>query len=397
MRRSNLRQGDIVGLILRRFRHALLLGTLGALAALTPASGQEGGSEAVRSPEVHADGRVTLRRHAPDASDVKLVLAGGLPVSMSRGEEGVWSLTTEPLPPDFYTYYFLLDGAPAGDPANPIGKPVITGGQEGLLHVPGPDTLVWEEGDVPRGALDRHVYESRLFGEERELWVYTPPGYGMEGNGHRYPVLYLLHGVMEDARAWTTAGRADVILDNLIERGEVEPMLVVMPLGYGFADAPGRARELLGPIDHRPIMDAFAESLLREIVPLVERSYSVRADADSRAIAGVSMGGSQALYIGLNHSDRYRWIVSMSGALIMYAGRFDEFFPHVSASLEPVRLISMTTGTEDFLLGINRRFSEWLRAQGVALSYQDTPGGHTWGVWRRSLASIAPLLFKPTH
>ncbi len=219
----------------------------------------------------------------------------------------------------------------------------------------------------------------------------------MEGNGHRYPVLYLLHGVMEDARAWTTAGRADVILDNLIERGEVEPMLVVMPLGYGFADAPGRARELLGPIDHRPIMDAFAESLLREIVPLVERSYSVRADADSRAIAGVSMGGSQALYIGLNHSDRYRWIVSMSGALIMYAGRFDEFFPHVSASLEPVRLISMTTGTEDFLLGINRRFSEWLRAQGVALSYQDTPGGHTWGVWRRSLASIAPLLFKPTH
>jgi enterochelin esterase family protein len=384
-------------LIRRPVYYALAFAMLGSVAAMAPASGQDQASDRIGPPEVHTDGRVTFRRRAPDANDVRLVLEGSGPTSMLRNEDGVWSLTTDPLSPDFYTYHFLVDGTPAGDPANPLGKPVITGGQEGLVHVPGPDTLVWEQGDAPPGALRRHVYESHVIGEERELWVYTPPGYE-QGATPGYPVLYLLHGVMDDARAWTTAGRAHVILDNLIARGQAEPMLVVMPLGYGFADAPERAPTLLGPIDHRPLMDAFAESLLREVIPLVEESYAVRADPDSRAIAGLSMGGSQALYVGMNHPDRFGWVVSMSGALIMYGGRFDELFPGAGdGSLERVRLISMTTGAEDFVLGVNRQFSEWLAARGVSVAYQETPGGHTWGVWRRALTSLAPLLFKPAR
>jgi enterochelin esterase family protein len=153
--------------------------------------------------------------------------------------------------------------------------------------------------------------------------------------------------------------------------------------------------ELLGPADHFALMDTFAQSLLTEIVPLVEAAYPVRTDAGSRAIAGLSMGGTQALYIGLEHPDRFSWIGTMSGAFIMFAGGFDAWFSSLDgASRDAVRLVWMSVGTQDFLRGINQEISESLTSNGLPVSYDETPGGHAWGVWRRALARLTPLLFR---
>src|SRR5262249_19784036 len=146
---------------------------------------------------------------------------------------GVWSVTTDPLPPDIYPYSFVVDGTTVADPSNVLVKPIVMGGNQSLVHVPGPPELSWEENDVPHGTLHRHCYHSKVAGEGRDFFVSTPPGYDPAGQV-KYPALSLLHGITDDASAWTTAGRANVILDNLTATGKVKPMLVVMPLGYGF-------------------------------------------------------------------------------------------------------------------------------------------------------------------
>src|SRR5579875_1943947 len=189
--------------------------------------------EPLRSPEVGEDGRVTFRFRAPNAKEVLVALDGAPRAAMHQDDQGVWSLTTDPLPPDVYPYSFVVDGTMLADPSNPLVKPIVMGGNQSLVHVPGPPELSWEVNDVPHGTLHRHFYRSAIAGEGRDFHVYTPPGYDPAGR-EEYPVLYLLHGITDDASAWTTAGRAHVILDNLIARGEARPMVVVMPLGYAF-------------------------------------------------------------------------------------------------------------------------------------------------------------------
>ncbi len=351
--------------------------------------------QAVRSPEVLSDGRVIFRFRAPNAREVFLARDGVPRRAMSKNDQGIWSVTTEALPPDLYSYVFIVDGVALADPANPVFKPIVTGGAESLVHVPGPASLSWEPNDVPHGTLHRHSYQSALIGEAREFWVYTPPGYDPAA-ARTYPVLYLLHGVLEDASAWTAAGQAHVILDNLIAARKVRPLLIVMPFGYGFANVPDRIAEQFGTLStQKKIMDVMTSNLLDEVIPQVERAYRVTKNRDARAIAGVSMGGSQALYIGLNHLDRFAWIGSFSGALIMYYGLFREWFPDLTAGANPrIRLLWMACGTEDFLIGINRKYKDWLKANGVRFTAIETPGAHTWPVWRRNLSEFASLLFQ---
>ena len=348
-----------------------------------------------RSPEVAADGRVTFRLRAPEAEKALVVLSGERPVAMARGESGVWSHTTEPLAPDLYSYFFVVDGLPRSDAANPLGKPVMTGGTHSIVHVPGPPSLLWEVGDVPRGAVERHAYASAAVGEEREYFVYTPPGYDPAGE-RRYPVLYLLHGVGDEASAWRVAGRADVILDNLIARGEARPMLLVMPLGYGFDRPAERMWQVVNNLpEHRRTQDVQAAALLDEILPRVEAAYRVAPDRDSRAIAGLSMGGAQALYVGLRQPDRFAWIGSFSGALMMFGEGFDAVFPGLDRQDgERPRLLWISCGEEDFVLGVNRQYRDWLAAKGLPFAWHETAGGHTWRVWRRNLADFARLLFQ---
>ncbi len=352
----------------------------------------------VRSPEVHADGRVTFRFYAPGAKNVLLVRDGGTPVKMSLDGSGAWSMTTAPLSPEFYTYFFVVDGVPTADPSNTLATEVAVGGHESILHVAGPKALAWQARDIPHGILHRHEYSSTAVAESRQYWVYTPPGFN-KASRKKYPVLYLLHGVMETGTAWITAGRANVILDNLIERGQAEPMLVVFPLGYGFPDFPDRVGDLLlNAVNQRAVMGIVATTLLEEIGPQVESSYPVEKGRESRAIAGVSMGGAQAMYIGLNHPDRFAWIGSFSAAIPMFAEGYGAFFPQLAAAVDPrLRLFWIAIGTEDFLLDSNREFSAWLKLKGTRFTKIETPGGHGWSVWHRDLAAFLPLLFTSTR
>ncbi|MCS6952449.1 MAG: alpha/beta hydrolase-fold protein [Bryobacterales bacterium] len=346
----------------------------------------------VVSPEVHPDRRVTFRFRAPNAKEVLLAREGAPRVAMQRDEQGIWSVTVGPLEPDLYGYSFVVDGVGLVDPSNPLMKPNLLNTQS-MVHVPGPPSLPWELNDVPRGTVHRHFYRSQVVGDDRDYYVYTPPGYDPAGKV-RYPVLYLLHGYSDDARAWTEVGRAHVILDNLIAQGKARPMVVVMPLGYGAPEIVSRSGPpLRNPELRKRNYDRFRDALLTEMIPQVERTYRVLTDRTARAIAGLSMGGAESLYIGLNALERFAWIGAFStGGL---GEDFAATFPNLDAKANAqLRLLWIGCGTEDFLLELNRKFRQWLTAKGVKHTAVETPGAHTWMVWRRYLAEFAPLLFR---
>jgi enterochelin esterase-like enzyme len=346
----------------------------------------------VVSPEVGTDRRVTFRFRAPGAKEVFVAREGAERLAMQKDEQGVWSVTTEALEPDLYGYSFQADGVTLLDPSNHLTKPNLIWASN-MVHVPGPASLPWEIGDVPRGTLHRHFYRSGVVGDHRDYYVYTPPGY--DGSAAtRYPVLYLLHGFSDEANGWTAVGRAHVILDNLIAQGKAKPMLVVMPLGYGapeivkagfrgFSDAGLRQRNF----------DRFRDALLTEVIPQVEKSYRVNADRAARAIAGLSMGGAESLYTGLNALDRFAWIGAFSSGGLR--DEFDADFPGLGAKAnDKIRLLWIACGTEDQLINVNRKVRAWLTSKGVKHEAVETPGAHTWMVWRRNLAEFAARLFK---
>ena len=191
-------------------------------------------AQPIISPEVHPDGRVTFRLKAPAAKEVQLHCQAVKGATMKKINKAVVPFTTDPLEPDIYAYSFNVDGLRMIDPSNPLIKYNLRN-IDSQVHVPGPKSLPWEINDVPHGVLHQHFYKSAVAGDERNFIVYTPPGYDPTAK-KRYPVLYLLHGYTDDSTAWTSVGLANVILDNLIARGQAKPMIVVMPLGYGTLD-----------------------------------------------------------------------------------------------------------------------------------------------------------------
>jgi len=343
------------------------------------------------SPEVGPDRTVTFRFRAPNAQQVFLAREGAERIAMQKDESGVWSVTTGPLEPDLYGYSFIADGVALLDPANPLMKPNLLSTQS-IMHVPGPPSLPWEVNNVPRGAIHRHFYKSEIVGDDRDFFVYTPPGYDPKGS-RRYPVLYLLHGFSDDASAWTAVGRAHVIMDNLIAQGKAKPMLVVMPLGYGAPEIVSRSGQgLRAPELRDRNYTRFRDSLLKEVLPMVEKTYSVERDRASRAIAGLSMGGAESLFTGLNALDRFAWVGAFSSGGL--ASDFDATFPKLDAkAASQLRLLWMACGTEDRLIGGNRKLVEWLKNRQIEPVWIETSGAHTWMVWRRYLAEFAPLLF----
>lgn len=342
------------------------------------------------SPEVHSDSRVTFRFRAPNAKEVFLAREGAQRVPMQKDEQGVWSLTTDPLEPDLYGYSFVADGVSLIDPSNPRMKPNLLNTQS-VVHVPGPASLPWEINNVPHGSLHRHFYKSGIVGDDRDFYVYTPPGYDPDSRT-AYPVLYLLHGFSDDASGWTAVGLAHVILDNLIALGKAKPMLVVMPLGYGAPEILSRG----GPRDPslgRRNVERFRDATLQEVLPQVEQSYRVSKDRNQRAIAGLSMGGSESLNTGLNALDRFAWVGAFSSGGL--GEDFNAAFPKLdSKGNEQLRLLWIACGKEDRLIESNRKFLDWLKSKGVRYTWIETSGAHTWMVWRRNLAEFVPLLFR---
>jgi enterochelin esterase-like enzyme len=344
------------------------------------------------TPDLHPDNSVTFRFRAPNAQEVTLAREGAEQVAMQKDDKGVWSVTTAPLAPDYYGYSILVDGVRSIDPYNHWLKPNLIN-TENVVHVPGPASLPWELNDVPRGEVHVHFYKSAVADDQRNFFVYTPPGYDPTAKT-TYPVLYLLHGYSDDASGWTLVGHANVIFDNLIAQGKVKPMIVVMPLGYGTMEI---IRLGWGAWSHTDVRDRnfsnFQKALLTEVMPKVESEYRVTKDRNSRAIAGLSMGGSESLLTGLNHLDQFAWVGAFSSGGI--PDEFEKDFPGLDAKAnQQLRLLWIACGTEDRLITLNRNLRAWLKSKGVQTTDIETPGRHTWMVWRRNLAEFAGLLFR---
>jgi enterochelin esterase family protein len=344
------------------------------------------------SPEVLADGKITFRLNAPEAKDVRLRCEGVKEASLAKDEHGVWSFTTESLEPDIYTYSFLVDGCRAIDPSNPFLKLNLLN-TESQVQVHGPATLVWELNKVPHGQLHRHFYHSTIAGDDRDFYVYTPPDYDAAAR-KRYPVLYLLHGYSDDASAWSSVGMANVILDNLIARKQAQPMLVVMPLGYGTMEV---VKAGWGGVRRRDLWqtntDKFRETLLNEVMPRAEKAYRIAPSAKAHAIAGLSMGGSESLLTGLNTLDRFAWVGAFSsgGLGTNYVSEFPNLDEKANMKLH---LLWIGCGEQDGLLNSNKQFIEWLKSKNIHHTWVPTPGQHSFRVWRRYLAQFTPLLFQ---
>lgn len=345
------------------------------------------------TPEVHSDNSVTFRFLAPNAQEVKLAREGAEPMPMQKDDKGVWTVNTAPLPPDYYGYSILVDGVRSLDPYNHGLVPnLLSPGN--FVHVPGPPSLPWELNDVPHGEVRHHFYRSEVANDQRDFYVYTPPDYDPSAK-KTYPVLYLLHGYSDDASGWTAVGRANLILDNLIAQGKAKPMIVVMPLGYGTMEV---IRVGWGGISNHPEVREesfrkFRDALLTEVMPKVESEYRVTRDRNSRAIAGLSMGGAESLRVGMNGLDKFAWIGAFSAGGM--PDEFEKVFPGLDATAnQQIKLLWIACGTEDRLITPNRNLREWLKARGVQHTDIETPGMHAWMVWRRNLAEFAGLLFR---
>jgi enterochelin esterase-like enzyme len=357
----------------------------------------------IESHQVNPDDSITFRYLAPHAQTV-LVNSDAFLASqpMTKGADGMWTLTTAPLPPQYYSYSFKVDGITKLDPFNPI---TVQNSDTTLpevyyiaskVLVPGHPPMPWELTDVPHGAVDHHYFTSHIvkgLTEDQDAYVvYTPPHYDPHRKGG-YPVLYLLHGWSDVETGWANDGHANLILDSLLAAHKAVPMIVVMPLGYGDENFARHPISIWGDkalVDEN--LELFTKAFETEIMPTVEREYNIAKGPENHAIAGNSMGGQEALTIGLNHPEQFAWVAGLSAALI--GGTFDQLIPHPKADRSKLRLLWVACGTSDGLIRLNRAFAGWAKQNGLPVTAVETPGKHTFVVWRNNLVQLAPLLFQ---
>jgi enterochelin esterase-like enzyme len=344
--------------------------------------------KAFRSPEIGPDRRVTFRLLAPNAAAVTLsgeFLEGSRP--LQKDSQGVWSLTVGPIDPEIYNYTFMIDGVKTIDPANPAVKTGSTPSTiASILEVTGDRPAFYDPQGVPHGEIRTHWYPSKSLNSVRRLTVYTPPGYDKDRQA-RYPVLYLFHGANADEAAWTRLGRVNLILDNLLAAGKAKPFLVVMPFGYGVTPGSGQTGDN---------MALFSRDLLEDAIPFVETQYRVYTDRDRRAIAGLSMGGGQSLGIGLAHPELFSYVAGFSAALRPpeFAKTFAGIAADPQATNKKLHLLWIGCGNQDSLFANSKAFSQFLEERKIKHVFRESPGAHTWIVWRRYLNEVAPLLFQ---
>ena len=337
------------------------------------------------SPEIHTDNTVTLRLRAPNAQKVDLVLEGAV-TPMQQGADGLWSGTTAVLAPEIYAYRFIVDGTAILDPRNTDVRDNLQNLWSNLT-VRGTPPEPWELQSIPHGIVEHHFYTSQVVlglpNNQSDYYVYTPPGYNAKAKG-KYPVLYLLHGYSDAADGWPSVGKANFILDSLIDSGKAKPMIVVMTLGYGNMAVlkPGRTPELSAQS-----VDLYQKALITEVIPQIEATYPVSKKREDRAIAGLSMGGHESLVIGLTHPELFAWIGTFSAGSIAQ-------LPTITPQKANLRLLWMACGVDDALLKPNQTVIAALKAQGLAVTSIETPGHHQWPVWRDNLIHFAPLLFQ---
>lgn len=333
-----------------------------------------------------AERRITFRLRMPNAKDVKV--DGDWtkkPVPMTKDEKGIWSFTTESLAPDLYGYFFIVDGDNIADPSNTFMR-VGTKNIKSQIEVPGDKADFLAIQNVPHGAVHEHWYFAPELKATRRILVYTPPGYDAN---KAYPVLYLLHGSGDDESYWVQVGRANFIMDNLLAAKKAKPALIVMPFGHVSREAgAGRAKGGGGP--------GFMEKdLFENVIPLVEKEYRVGKDAKDRAITGLSMGGGQALNIGLNNLSRFAYVGGFSsGGLGKSEKAFASFLADPEKSNKQLKLLWIGCGTEDSLFAGNQNFEKLLASRRIQHEWHPTPAyGHIWRLWRVHLHDFLPKLF----
>jgi enterochelin esterase-like enzyme len=342
-------------------------------------------------PRVHADGRVSFRLSAPDAKTVQLQPGGGDnglgkgPYDMQRGDDGNWIVTTPAAVPGFHYYWFVVDGAIANDPGSETF--FGWGRQCSGIDIPEKEVDFYDVKDVPHGEVRALWYHSKVTGKPRRAMVYTPPGY--DQGTDKYPVLYLQHGAGEDERGWTNQGRANFILDNLIAAKRAKPMIVVMDNGYAT-----KAGQTTTPFD----FGGFQAVLTEELIPKIDTTYRTLPDRDHRALAGLSMGGMQALQIGVNHLELFASVGAFSAPVL---GRFDATsysgaFGDAADFNRKVRLLWLGAGSaeERFAAGVNGMHNALEEAGVRHVMFESQGTSHEWQTWRRSLHDFAPRLFQ---
>ena len=349
------------------------------------------GGPRVVSPEIQGDS-VTFRLSANYATIVNLSGSWmpnpwGDSIPMQKGADGVWSVKIALPSPEIYTYNFVVDGVSVNDPQNYM---VQRDGTRylNMLMVPGERTENYFPAEH-RGTVSYKWYDSEILGMNRRLTVYTP--YGYEANPRqKYPVLYLLHGGGGDEEAWTSMGRAAQILDNLIEKGLAEPMIVVMPNGNPNQQAACTMGIANKDMDWRDpaFRDAYVRSLCEEIVPFIEKEYRAIAKSASRAIAGLSMGGGHTISASILYPEMFDYICPLSAA--------GAATPEQVKALKDagVKLYFLACGTTDFLYEGSQALDKTLTEQGLEHIFYESDGGHVWSNWRLYLNTFAPLLFK---
>jgi len=370
-------------------------------------------------PCVYPDGRVTFRVAAPDAQKVQVRLGGTH--DMTRGPDGLWTVTIPPQPVGFHYYSIVVDGAVMADPAT---RTFFGSGWENSgIEIPAPDADFYSPKDVPHGKVSQQWYFSKVTGKWRRCFVYTPPEY--ERNQRtRYPVLYLLHGWGEDETGWPTQGHVDFILDNLIAAGKAKPMIIVMDnlnaVKPGEDESLYWARSIIArrslaevppPIgaraatgSRRPFFpehwgETFTEMMFTDLIPMVERTYRVLPGRENRAMAGLSMGGAQTFKTTLSHLDKFAYIGGFSGSCAFGETSFDPKTTCGGAFADPA---TFNKQVKVLFLGIGsaegprtKEFSEALTKAGIHNIYFESPGtAHEWLTWRRCLYNFAPRLFK---
>ena len=370
---------------------------------------------AVISPEVSTDRRITFRIFAPQAQQVRMNASDipnmGQTATLSKGDTGVWSTTVGPVEPGSYRYTFNVDGVATIDPRSPATSESNINVWS-VVHIPGADFM--DTKNVPHGSVAAVTYYSTSLGTWRRLHVYTPPGY--ETGNDKYPLFYLLHGALDSDDSWTSVGRANLILDNLIAAKKAKPMVIVMTAGHTT-----RAQGAGGGGGFLSATDDFAKDFVTDVMPLVEKRYRVMTDRAHTAIAGLSMGGSQTLNIAIPNLQRFAYVGVYSSGLIGEVGgaggrggrgaaSAPDPAPAVpnpnswenrnlatldnAALKKGLKLVWFSTGKDDGLITTTRDTVDMLKKHGFNVVFEESPGGHTWINWRNYLNIFAPQLFQ---
>lgn len=351
-------------------------------------------NDTLKSIRVLADGRVKLSIYAPKVNEV--TVSGDYAPKfgadkLTKDGVGVWSFTTDyVVKPNVYTYDFTVDGLKVFDPKNAQYKE-SNSGFSNLFEVKGAENDFQTLQNVPHGKLEKVLYtSSALGGITRRLHVYLPPNYDQIGKKEKLPVLYLLHGGGDNDASWTTAGRANLILDNLYAQGKLTSMIVVMPAGHtpvqGF---------FMGAGDKQ---DPFCRDFVQDIVPFIEKNYPVSAKREHRAVAGLSMGGIQTINLALWNPTLFSYVFPMSTGYFPDAIKeITEKHKAVMSHPEINKFKNFTIymgGEQDIAYQNNLNMMKMFDGFGIKYTYENGTGAHTFLAWRKNLSQFAPLLFK---